>query len=134
MRRYEGKWLQSQIFLKLKKMLLQKFKRVERPQPAQEPIQEPVQREGWESNMLMRAFEKLREVTPDAKGNRTAEVGKYKIDWDKSAQTLKVSSGERGTLYEAVRGQAATISNFSQKEKEAFGKVQTSTKGVEHGE
>jgi ribosomal protein L14E/L6E/L27E len=85
-------------------------------------------REEWEKSMVQRAFDNLKEVQPDADGNRTTEVGKYKIDWDKSTQTLKVSDSSRGTLYEAVRGETAKISNFSDSEKEAFGKVQASSK------
>jgi hypothetical protein len=38
----------------------------------------------------------LREVVSDAEGNRTVEVGKYEISWDRSAQVLKISDDKRG--------------------------------------
>jgi hypothetical protein len=78
------------------------------------------QRPEWEQKMAQSALRTLNSVQPDSFGRRVSTFGEYVAIYSEKEKALRILDGvgDRGILYKAQRGEAPSISNFSQAEKQ----------------
>jgi hypothetical protein len=70
--------------------------------------------------MAQSALRTLNSVQPDSFGRRVSTFGEYVAIYSEKEKALRILDGvgDRGILYKAQRGEAPSISNFSQAEKQ----------------
>jgi len=89
----------------------------------QRSVQSSPKREEWEKVMLSQAFKSLQDTNiVDGIQTATFANGKFRAILHVPTETLSVvdENQHRGTLYKTRKGEAATINEFTDREKERF--------------